>query len=96
MDRSDLNRLSSPNVFLFRMVIFLVIVGFVVAMLYRQIGVAFMANPFLNGLILGVLLVGVILAIVQVARLFREVRWVNGFRSGRARRDRADGPARHP
>lgn len=82
MDRSDLNRLSSPNIFLFRMVIFLIIVGFVVAMLYRQIGVAFMANPFLNGLILGVLLVGIILAIVQVARLFREVRWVNGFRSG--------------
>lgn len=78
----DPHRLSSPQVFLWRMVIFLVIVAFVVIILSRQIAVAFMANPGLNGLIIGVLLLGSVLAIRQVFRLFREVRWVNSFRIG--------------
>jgi hypothetical protein len=33
-------------------------------------------------LIVGVLAVGILLAFVQVGRLFREVRWVNSFRAG--------------
>ena len=64
------------------MVIFLVIAGFVVLILYRPVMTAFMANPGLNGLIIGVLLLGTVLAILQVFRLFREVRWVNGYRRG--------------
>jgi hypothetical protein len=82
MDKSLPNRLSSPNIFLVRMVIFLVIAAFVGVLLWRQVFAAFMANPALNGLIFGVLLIGVILALIQVAKLFREVKWVNGFRSG--------------
>ncbi len=78
----DPHRLSSPQVFLLSMVIFLAIVGFVSAILYRQISSAFSANPGLNGLILGVLVVGILLAFGQVLRLFREVRWVNSFRAG--------------
>ncbi len=78
----DPHRLSSPQVFLLSMVIFLVIAGFVCAILYRQISTAFIANPGLNGLILGVLIVGILLAFGQVLRLFREVRWVNSFRAG--------------
>jgi hypothetical protein len=76
----DPHRLSSPQVFLWRMIIFLIIAGFVVVILYRQIVNAFMANPGLNGLIVGVLALGSILAIRQVIRLFPEVRWVNSFR----------------
>ena len=41
---------------------------------------AFLANPGLNGLILGVMLIGIVLAIRQVWRLFPEVRWVNTLR----------------
>jgi hypothetical protein len=78
----DPHRLSSPQVFLWRMMIFLVIVGFVAVILYRQIAVAFMANPGLNGLIIGVLLLGILLAIRQVGRLFPEIRWANSFRLG--------------
>lgn len=89
--RFDPYRLSNPQVFLFSMIIFLVIVGFVAAILYRQISTAFMTNPGLNGLILGVLAVGIILVFQQVIGLFREVRWVNTFRAGdslmAARRD---------
>ncbi|MCV0394264.1 MAG: MotA/TolQ/ExbB proton channel family protein [Rhizobiaceae bacterium] len=78
----DPYRLSSPQVFLLSMLIFLAISGFVSAILYRQISSAFATNPGLNGLILGVLAVGILLAFVQVGRLFREVRWVNSFRAG--------------
>lgn len=78
----DPHKLASPHVYLWRMVIFLVIAGFVVLILYKPILTAFMANPGLNGLIIGVLLLGTVLAILQVFRLFREVRWVNGYRRG--------------
>ena len=41
--------------FFWTMVIFLIIVGFVAAILFRQAQSAFISNPGLNGLILGVL-----------------------------------------
>lgn len=78
----DLRDLSSPQVFLLSMLVFLAISGFVAAILYRQISSAFQTNPGLNGLILGVLGVGVLFAFNQVIRLFREVKWVNSFRAG--------------
>jgi len=78
----DPYKLSSPQVFLWRMIIFLVIFAFVALILYRQIITAFMSNPGLNGLILGVGLIGVILTFRQVIQLFPEVNWVNSFRLG--------------
>jgi hypothetical protein len=78
----DPYKLSSPQVFLLSMLVFLAIVAFIAAILARQIQSAFSTNPGLNGLILGVLLIGILLAFLQVARLFREVRWVNSFRMG--------------
>lgn len=83
----DPERLSSPQVFLLSMIIFLALAGFVAAILFRQISSAFATNPGLNGLILGVLAVGILLAFMQVIRLFREVRWVNSFRQGESARD---------
>jgi hypothetical protein len=73
-------KLSSPRIFLFRMLVFLVLCGLVITVLYRQILTAFMANPGLNALIVAVLAVGILLAFRQVIRLFPEVAWVNGFR----------------
>lgn len=78
----DPHKLSSPQVFLLSMLVFLAIAGFIAAILYRQISAAFATNPGLNGLILGVLVVGILLAFAQVIRLFREIRWVNSFRAG--------------
>jgi hypothetical protein len=86
-DLYDPRKLSSPQVFLLSMLIFLAIVGFVAAILYRQISSAFQTNPGLNGLILGVLVVGILLVFGQVIGLIREVRWVNSFRAGTDRRD---------
>lgn len=74
--------LSSPWVYLWRMIIFLVIAAMIALILYRQIATAFMSNPGLNGLIIGVGLIGIMLTFRQVIRLFPEVSWVNGFRIG--------------
>jgi hypothetical protein len=78
----DPYKLSSPRVFLLRMVVFLILVGFVALILHKQIHIAFMANPGLNSLIFFVLAVGIILTLRQVIRLFREVRWVNTLPQG--------------
>src|SRR3979490_1436110 len=48
--------------------------------LYKQIVLAFFANPGLNALIGLVLLIGTILSFRQVIRLYPEVAWVNNFR----------------
>ncbi len=72
--------LTPPRIYLIRMAVFLVLAGFVAFILYRQIWEAFQANPGLNALILGVMFIGIVLAIRQVWRLFPEVRWVNTLR----------------
>src|ERR1700675_3564225 len=71
---------SSPRMFLVRRVVFLVLCALVVVVLYRQILTAFLSNPGLNALIIGVLFIGIALAFRQVTRLFPELNWVNGFR----------------
>src|SRR6516164_623784 len=73
-------KLSSPRIFLIRIVVFLTLCALVVVVLNRQIAVAFMANPGLNALIIGVLIIGIALAFRQVIRLYPEVNWVNSFR----------------
>src|SRR3984885_2339098 len=78
---SDPARLTSPRMFLVRMLVFLVLCGLIAFVLQRQIINAFNANPWLNGLILAVLLIGIVLSFLRVIRLFPEVRWVNSFRT---------------
>src|SRR5947209_15703620 len=73
-------KLSSPRIFLLRMVVFLILCALIAVVLYRQIWGAFLANPGLNALIIGVLLIGILLAFRQVVRLFPEIAWVNSFR----------------
>jgi hypothetical protein len=77
---TDLTKLSSPRIFLVRMLVFLVLCALIGIVLYKQIVVAFFANPGLNALIGAVLLIGIILSFRQVIRLYPEVRWVNNFR----------------
>jgi hypothetical protein len=79
---SDLDqaKLASPRIFLLRMLVFLILCALVAFVMHPQILRAFMANPGLNGLIVGVLCVGIILSFHRVVRLFPEVRWVNSFR----------------
>jgi hypothetical protein len=76
----ELTKLSSPRIFLVRMLVFLVLCALVMTVLYKQIITAFFANPGLNALIGAVLFIGIILAFRQVIRLYPEVAWVNNFR----------------
>ncbi|MFK7901576.1 MAG: MotA/TolQ/ExbB proton channel family protein [Nitratireductor sp.] len=78
----DPYRFSSPRLFLISMIVFLIITGFLISILYSSIAGAFATNPGLNGLILFVLMVGTLLALAQVVRLMPEVDWVNNFRRG--------------
>jgi len=73
-------KLSSPRIFIVRMVVFLTVCALVVIVLYKQIWTAFLANAVLNGVIIFVLAIGIALAFRQVIRLFPEIDWVNGFR----------------
>src|SRR5471032_1884180 len=76
----ELNKLSSPRIFLVRMLVFLVLCALLLVVLYKQIITAFFANPGLNALIGAVLAIGIILSFRQVIRLYPEVAWVNNFR----------------
>jgi hypothetical protein len=76
----DYTKLSSPRIYLFRMLVFLILCALIVVVLQRQIWTAFLANPWLNALIIGVLFIGILLSFHQVIRLFPEVSWVNRFR----------------
>ena len=76
----DLLKLSSPRIFLVRMLVFLILCALIVIVLHKQIWLAFLANPGLNAVIIAVLLIGIVLAFRQVLRLYPEVAWVNSFR----------------
>jgi len=73
-------KVSSPRIFLVRMLVFLILCALILIVISQQVWVAFKANPPLNALIIGVLLIGIALAFRQVIRLFPEVAWVNSFR----------------
>ncbi len=76
-------KLTRPQVFLWRMSLFLILAVLLAIILdgqTAQLRRSFMANPGLNGLIIAVLLVGIVYAFRQVLRLFPEINWVNNFR----------------
>ena len=77
----DLVKLPAPRIYLFRMLVFVVLCALIAFVLQRQILQAFFANPWLNGLILFVLAIGIILSFHRVIRLFSEVGWVNRYRA---------------
>ena len=76
-------KLTRPQVFLWRMLLFLVLAVLLAIILdgqTEQLRRSFMANPGLNGLIIAVLVVGIVYAFRQVLRLYPEINWVNNFR----------------
>jgi hypothetical protein len=76
-------KLTYPQVFLWRMSLFLILAILLAIILdgqTQQLRTSFMANPGLNALIIGVLIVGIIYSFRQVLRLYPEIRWVNSFR----------------
>jgi len=76
-------KLTRPQVFLWRMMLFLILAVLLAIILdgqTEQLRRSFMANPGLNGLIIAVLVVGIVYAFRQVLRLYPEINWVNNFR----------------
>ena len=75
--------MSRPQRYLTRMALFLAIVIVIAAVLYPVLARAFLVNPALNGLILGVLLLGILYIFRQVLMLRPEVAWIERFQSNR-------------
>ncbi|MGE4529637.1 MAG: flagellar motor protein MotA [Rhodospirillaceae bacterium] len=72
--------MQSPRRYLRRMILFLAAVAAAVVVTFPVLHRAFMVNPALNGLICGVVFVGVTFAIRQVLALAPELRWADSFR----------------
>lgn len=73
--------------FLVRMAVFLVLVGALAAVLFGPLSTAFLGNPGINGVILGILLCGIVYIFRQVLMLNPEVAWIEDFRERLANRD---------
>jgi hypothetical protein len=72
--------MTRPRRYLVRMVFFLATVLLVAALLFVQLQGAFVANAVLNGLILGVLMLGIAYNFRQVTMLDPEVTWLENYR----------------
>lgn len=71
--------MTKPGRFLFRMIVFLIAVGGVIAVLHAPLYRAFLANPPLNSLIAAVLVLGILYTFRQVLMLGREANWVEAW-----------------
>lgn len=67
--------------FLVRTVVFLVVVALVTGALYPVIIGSFLNNPWLNGLILSVLALGIAYNVRRILRLAPETRWIEAYRA---------------
>ena len=75
--------MSSPQRYINRMIVFLVLSAIAVAAAYEIIFRIYMYNPVLNGLILGVLLIGIVYIFRRVFGLKPEIRWIEAFRTSK-------------
>jgi hypothetical protein len=75
--------MSSPQRYINRMIVFLVLAAIAVAAAHEILFRIFMYNPLLNGLILGVLLVGIFYIFRRVFSLRPEIRWIEAFRTSK-------------
>ena len=70
--------------FLIRMTLFLVLVSALAVVLGRELVNAFMGNPAVNGVILGILIAGIAYIFRQVLLLDPEIDWIESFRHSQA------------
>ncbi|MEE8535476.1 MAG: flagellar motor protein MotA, partial [Kiloniellales bacterium] len=72
--------MTRPQRYLFRMIGFLAAVAAACAVLSPQLKDAFIANVGLNGLIVGVLFIGIFYIFRQVVTLRPEITWLEHLR----------------
>ncbi|MEM9432487.1 MAG: biopolymer transporter ExbB [Pseudomonadota bacterium] len=78
-DRDSASQFSQPVRQAILMLIVLGLVAFGGYLAYPSVAPVFLANPYLNGVILGVFALGVIACFVQVTQLVSSVSWIVGF-----------------
>lgn len=71
--------MSNPLPYLIRMLLFLVAVGVLAYVLHEDLLRVFLNTPILNGVIVGVLVIGIFFVMRQVISLWPEVRWLRRF-----------------
>jgi hypothetical protein len=76
--------MNRPRRFLIRMGLFVVLVAALAAALGKSLTTAFMGNPVVNGVILGILIAGIAYIFRQVLMLGPEIEWIEGFRQEQA------------
>lgn len=77
--------MNSPNRFIQRMIIFIIlnlVLGF---FLISSLINAFLTNPIINGLIFSVLGFGIIIILRQVYTLIPEIQWIEGYKRNKAK-----------
>ena len=74
--------MTSLRRYLNRMLIFVAALVLAAGLLFPQLQDAFLANPLLNGLILGILLVGIGYIFRQILTLNKEIAWIETYRKG--------------
>jgi hypothetical protein len=79
-EAAEIAPLTPPQRFLVRMIFFLVLVVAVLIALYTPLQRIFMANAVLNGLVIGVLCIGILYVFRQVLLLRPEVEWIEAYR----------------
>ena len=79
MDREKDPQFTQPIRQILLMVIILVLVGVGSFLAYPSVSPIFLANPWLNGIILGVFFFGVLACFWQVLTLISSVNWIEGF-----------------
>jgi hypothetical protein len=84
------------NRFVLRMLGFLVLVGALAVALGQPLATAFMGNPAVNGVILGILLAGIVYIFRQVLLLNPESDWIDSFRERLANRELTAPPGPPP
>jgi hypothetical protein len=72
--------MRAPHRFVARMVLFLMLVMGLAVLLGGPLRAAFMGNPAVNGVILGILFAGIIYIFRQVLALRPASEWIDGFR----------------
>ena len=77
--------LSRPTRYLARMTMFIMIVILLVGLLFPGLREAFLANPGLNGVIIGVMMIGIGYSFRLVLALRPEVDWLERFRDAYGR-----------
>jgi len=75
--------MTRPGRYLVRMLAFLVLVAVGLFFIRGELERFFYANPFLNGLIIGILLIGALYTLRQVLVLWPEVAWIESYKRDR-------------